>query len=189
MLANGFKPVLRATADLWTFPFIETFFFCFLVTKINKNPKVASLFYKSTVLSGTAIFVVTCVSILDLGGGLTKDIVYPTYYLASTINIGNVFERVEAIMGIIWFITIFFRLTLLMYVSASGFAEAFAMQDYRTLVIPLTLIALPLSIIIWPDVVYYTDFREYWRPYAFVLGILLPLIFWFTGLVKAKLET
>lgn len=50
-----------------------------------------------------------------MGAEITARQVYPSYIFAKKINIAHFLERIEAIMAGIWFLTIFFKLTLCFY--------------------------------------------------------------------------
>jgi spore germination protein KB len=43
--------------------------------------------------------------------------------LARKINIGNFFQRVEAVLAFIWFFKVYLKLTICFYVTAAGLAQ------------------------------------------------------------------
>jgi spore germination protein KB len=178
VLEHGVKPVLHGTIPLWAFPYMETFLLLFLVHHLQPDAREKPPFYLyvATAVSGVVFFLMTLVSLLVLGSKLTSVVAYPSFFVASIISVGHLFERLESLMAIIWLITIYFRLSLLLHISAAALSQTLAISRGRVLVAPLALLALPFSLVVWPSTTYLTEFTFIWPYCAFVLGIVLPLI-------------
>jgi spore germination protein KB len=175
MLMDGVKPIIRGMMPFWSFPYMETFIVLHLVTHIRSEQPIRRLFIRGSLYSGFAMFLVTLLSVTVLNGHLTEHITYPSYFMARHISIGDFIERLEALIAAIWYITAFFRMALLMHVCSSGLAHITGLTA-RHVFVPLAIIALPMSLLAWPNVTYLKEYIPAWSVYAVLPGLLYPLL-------------
>ncbi|MGM0880745.1 MAG: GerAB/ArcD/ProY family transporter [Bacillota bacterium] len=116
-----------------------------------------------------------------LSDGVVSNLMYPSYFTVRTISIGDFYERFEVLVAVLWYITIFYRLSLFLHVSVHGLAVVLGLQDPRPLLIPLSLIALVMANNIWPNTAGYT---AAWPYYSMFFGIVLPILIWMVGIFK-----
>jgi spore germination protein KB len=184
MLEDGPKPIFHASIHLLAFPYLESVLFLFFVTHIEHAEKWRKIIVRSAILSGSACFIVTMTSLLALSAGVISNLTYPSYFVVRTISIGDIFERFEVVISFIWYISIFFRLSLLLYVSAQGFAGVFRLKYPRALLIPLCLIALMMAKVVWTNMAYLIALLQVWPYYCIVFGLLFPMALWFIGKIR-----
>jgi spore germination protein KB len=173
VLENGLNPVIRASIPYLSYPYLEPVIFHMLVPYVIRSEKVGRAMFTSVALSGYLLFFATFLTILVFGGQLTSLFMYPSYELAKKINIGNFFQWIEIIMLLIWFITIYFRLTLLFYISVVGFAKVIKAADYRFLTFPLGIITIVMSFVVYRNVAHLIEFIPVWASFAYINGLLL----------------
>lgn len=76
-----------------------------------------------------------------------------------------------------WFITIYFKMTLYFYASVLGIAQIFNLKHYRPLILPLGMVLAVLSFTMYEDVVKQQDFDvKVTIPHSLIIGLFLPLI-------------
>nr|WP_301287918.1 endospore germination permease [Paenibacillus sp. MSJ-34] len=144
---------------------------------LNRPKAAQKAFYTGYVLGCLMMILIVVLCILALGPDLTERSLYPSYILARKISVGKFFQRIEAIMAFMWFISLYFRLTIFLYAIAIGIAQIFNLRDYRPLVIPLGLLTIALSTIIYPNTIYATEWDTYtYIPYTFSIGFVYPLL-------------
>lgn len=129
--------------------------------------------------------VITILTILVLGTQ-TVSFAYPSYALAKLIRLGDFLVRIEIIMAVIWFITIFVRLALLFYISIVGIAQVLNLKDYRSLTFPIALLLVPLSLLAFPNAAYFQEFTPIWTIHALVMGFIFPLLLWLIDILKGR---
>ncbi|KON68627.1 spore gernimation protein [Peribacillus butanolivorans] len=174
---GGLKPVIRGSIPFIVFPFIESVAVLMILPFVSQKDRIRKSLFVGQLLAGSVLIIITMLAILVLGVDLTAKEIYPSYKLAQKINIANFLTRLEAILAIIWFITIFFRFSLFFYVTVLGLAQTLKLQDYRPLVFPFGMILLVFTLIMAPNTVYYSNFiLEIWPFYAMTFGFLLPLL-------------
>ncbi|MNP30985.1 Spore germination protein [compost metagenome] len=129
--------------------------------------------------------IMTLLSILVLGEN-TETIPYPSYTLAQKISIGNFLERIEVIIAVIWFITIFIRISLLFYVSIVGIAQTLNFKEYRFMIYPMAILLVIYSQIVFPNTAYFQAFTSIWTIHSLIMGFAFPLVLWLIGSFKKR---
>lgn len=184
---NGIKPILKGVYPTLSLPYLELSVFLMIFPYVNKTEKIKRSFYIGTVIAGMILITISIVSISIMGAETTARQIYPSYILAKKISIAHFFERVEAIMAGIWFITIFFKLTLCFYAFTLGLAQTLQLKDYRILTYPLGIITFTLSIIGDPNITYFQRFmNQAWTPYSLTYGFFLPILLLTVALIRKK---
>ncbi|MCD9025018.1 spore germination protein [Cohnella silvisoli] len=85
-------------------------------------------------------------------------------------------RRIEVVLTTIWFITIFFRLCSLFYISTIGIAQTLKLREYKFLINPLSIILIIIALISFPNVVFYQQAVLLWPIYASNFEVFLPLL-------------
>ncbi|WJH32440.1 spore germination protein [Paenibacillus sp. CC-CFT747] len=184
LLENGLKTVFRASIPLVAFPYLESILFLFFVPYLDRAERWNSAVFKSCMISGILFLICTMVVVGVLSAEVTENLPFPSYYAVRTVSIGNFYERFEVLVAIIWFVTIFFRLSLLLFVSANGLAEVFSLKDTKPLLLPLAFAGIYMANAAWPNLTFLLEFFNIWPSYAMIFGSVFPLLFWVTGRVR-----
>ncbi|KRE72921.1 GerAB/ArcD/ProY family transporter [Paenibacillus sp. Soil750] len=184
VLEHGWKPILLAAFSMLIFPYAETVLFLFLMPSIRQAHKWKTAVIKSSLVSGCMFLLMTILTICVLSDGVVSNVMYPSYFAVRTISIGDFYERFEVLVAVLWYITIFYRLSLFLHVSVHGMAIVLGMQDPRPLLIPLSLIALVMANIIRDNTAEYTASLQVWPFYSMFFGIFFPILIWVVGIFK-----
>ncbi|MDK2918911.1 MAG: spore germination protein [Candidatus Petromonas sp.] len=144
---------------------------------INKPQKAKKTFLRGTLIGGLMIFIMTLFSILVLGHDFTARNVFPSYILVKKISLADFLERMEAAIATLWIITIFYKIVIYFYGAILGLAQTLNLQDYRPLTLPMAMILIVISLIIYPNVVYANTWNSTtWIPFVLTFGLFLPLL-------------
>ncbi|MGE7764006.1 GerAB/ArcD/ProY family transporter [Peribacillus sp. NPDC096540] len=187
---TGIKPMIRAVF-LFTSIFSLPLIVLLMIFPVSVNqPKVAEKnFLIGILIGGICLLIIIALTILTLGADNSARITYPSYVLARKINIGDFLQRIEAIVAIMWIITIYFKMAFYFYASVIGLAQTLNMKDYRPLTLPLGMILIPLSLLIHPNVVHQTTFdKEIWPLYASTYGLVLPILLLAVQVFRKKIH-
>lgn len=171
-------PLFRSAVHFTSIPYMELVVFLMLYpyvqTKTSSRNKV---FVLAGWVGGVVLIIITLLCLLVLGADVTVNASYPSFSLARRISLGHIVERVEAILGVVWFITLFVKLSICYHVSILGFTKVLRLQEYRILLLPFVLVIVVLSKVIYPSTTYGVNFiMQTWPPYSLTCGVLLPLI-------------
>jgi spore germination protein KB len=176
-LEEGLKPVLHGVLLFAAFPFMEYVNFLFITPYVNRPERIGKAFFAGTCMGGTVIVLLTALSVMVLGPDHTARDIYPSYVLAQKINIGDFLQRIEAIIAGLWFISIFFKLSISFYATTFTLAQIFNLKEYRMLVFPLGMLVVVFSLVSSPNIIYnFTTVLEVWVFFAGTFGLLLPLL-------------
>jgi len=187
VLEKGMKPVLQGIIPFFSFPFLEPVIFLMIFPYVNRKERVGKALFKAVLIGGIMLTVITLLAILVLGPDFTTRTMFPSYTLAKKINIGRFLTRVEVIVAVIWFITIYFRLSILLYITALGVAQSLNLKDYRLFTFPLGMILIVLSLLTVPNSSYLMEFnRMIWPVYVPTFGLVLPLLLLSTAILRNK---
>ncbi|MCH5584442.1 endospore germination permease [Shimazuella sp. AN120528] len=187
ILAKGIKSVLRSSFPYIGFPFLELILFLMVFPNVENPKKAGKAFLVGTLIGGTVLFTITLISILVLGAESSASNIYASFELAKKIEIGEFIQRVEVIIALIWFITIYFKITFCFYIMVLCLSQTLNLSDYRPLTLPMAMILLPLSIIIVPNLSYLISFdTNVWPLYALTFGFIFPLLLLGVALIKKK---
>lgn len=183
MIEKGITPILSGAfilSSYLTFPAI----LLFMVYPANMDSisEAKKSFLKGYLWAGFLTFISTIVSLLVLGSTVNSSSQFPIYLLAKEINIGKIFTRLEFIIAGIWIVTLFTRGIMYFYASVIGISQLLGLKDHKKIVLPLGLITLVMSDVVFPDTIYEANWDTFvWPPYiitfAFILPILLILVF------------
>ncbi|SDD39270.1 spore germination protein KB [Paenibacillus sp. UNCCL117] len=177
VLEAGFKPLIRGGLSILGIPYLELVVFLMVLPYVNKKEKAGKAFIAGAMFGGAILVALTALCVLVLGWDFTSRHAFPSYTLAKKIHIGEFLQRIEVLMAVIWFLTIFFKLVICFYASALGLAQILKIQSARILLLPLGMSMTVLSLVAYPNIVYFRAFAsEVWFSYALTFGLLLPLL-------------
>lgn len=184
---DGIKPILRGSITFTAYPFIEMFMILMFLPFVKKKNEIRKSLLIGGGLAGIILISLTLMSVLVLGWEMTSTQSYSGYKLATKISAGDIIERVEAVLAGIWFITIFFKMVLYFYASCLGTSQLFNFKDFKFLVIPMSLFAVTIALIMTENSMYLGNiFVQQWPFYDFVHGIIFLIIIWIAGTIKMK---
>ncbi|NMD68728.1 endospore germination permease [Bacillus sp. DNRA2] len=185
MLENGIKPIINGTLPYMGTPCMELVVFLMIYPYVTEEKKAKKAFYIGYLIGGIVLIIISLVTVLVMGPGLTAAVIYPTFLLATKINVGDFLQRIEAVMAILWFITIFFKLIICFYATTACFAHSIKLKKSRILYFPFGMMMIVLSLIAYPNSSYFVSvIGSIWMPYASVYGLLLPILLLVVGKLR-----
>lgn len=187
----GVKPIMKAALSLiGTASLTLIVFLMIFPAQVNNPEKARKEFIAAAFLGSLCIILVTLLTILILGADTTARQLYPSYVLAKKINVGNFVERIESIMAGLWFFTIYFKLTLYFYATVGGLAQLLKLQDHRPLCLPMGMLVVVYSLVVYPNVAYMLEWDStVFIPYVISIGLILPLFMLASALIRKKLSS
>ncbi|AOK92691.1 GerAB/ArcD/ProY family transporter [Paenibacillus polymyxa] len=184
----GLNPIVLASFNLFAFPYLEAILYLFFAQYIPDPKKWRKTVITCALISGGMYFFMVLQIIAVMSEGVVSNLTFPTFFINRTISNGEFLQRFEIFVAVFWFVTIFFRLALLLYVSAQGIADAFRLRSANSLLVPLILIALAMVHSIWPNMQFLIKFFSVWPFYAMIFGIVFPIVLWLVGKVSLNLR-
>ncbi|WP_167357221.1 GerAB/ArcD/ProY family transporter [Paenibacillus pectinilyticus] len=170
------KAIVHGSLSVLSIPYLEMVVFLMVFPAIQSKLKASKGFLQAGFMGGTIILLITILCIVVLGWDFTSRHTFPSYTLAKKIHIGTFVQRIEVLVAIIWFVTIYFKLVICFHSSLVGLSQILRLRTYRPFIVPSALVMFALAFIIYPNIVYFRDFTSHiWPPFALTIGLFLPV--------------
>ncbi|MDD9270588.1 GerAB/ArcD/ProY family transporter [Paenibacillus sp. GCM10023248] len=176
VLEFGYKPIVRASLPFIAVPFLQLSVFLVIMPAVTQAKEAGRALVLGTLSGALFLVLFTTFCLLVMGVGLTASKAYPSYALAMQIHIGEIFQRVESMMAILWLLCIFFKLSLCFYASIRFYANTFKITEAKPLLLPLGLILVVLAIIIYPSVAFTIAIVQTAFAHFLPIGFVIPLV-------------
>jgi len=189
ILEKGMTPVLKGSLQLLSFTVLPGIILNMVYPVNVKVIKAAKKsMFKGYLVGMTITFVSVMMCNLVLGSTMTSISRFPVFLLSKEIDIGIIFTRLEALIVIVWLLTIFNNTVFFFYGGALGLAQLLKLKQHQKIVLPLGLIIFVLSDTAYKDVIYELTWdTEVWPPYIISLSIVLPVLLLLVTFVKKLL--
>ncbi len=158
-----------------TLPFGETVVFIMIFAFLNKHTEAKKI-NLAIILAAIAVSMVTARNTAVLGN-LTYIVTYPSFMALRQINIGEILNRMELTVTIMFLSMAFVKISLLYYTTALGIAQLFHLRSYLPLVLPLGAIIIALGMINFDNTIQDIYFSANFYPiYCLPFQIGFPLL-------------
>ena len=185
VLYEGIKPVLKGAFSIFTFPLVQTVVFTMVFSNFKKKKSPYKVYIIGLLLGVTYLAILSITNILVLGVDTATSMYYPSYSTVSRINIGNLLQRLEVIIAIVFVLGGFIKISLLLLCCCKGITKIFGFKDYRFIIIPISLLVINLSFFQYDSIMYYFEFnRDIWPYYHFPFQVIFPIIVWIAAEIK-----
>jgi len=148
-LENGWKPILATTfPETINFPFGEAIVFTMIFPYLNQPGLLKKVGLFAFFLSGIGLAWTASLNIAVLS---IEEVERSTFPLLSTIGKVNLLEfiqRLDAIVVLSFLLTVFFKVSVLLYAVVIGIVDLFNLKNYRHILLPIGVILIYWSITI-----------------------------------------
>jgi spore germination protein KB len=185
VLESGIKPIAWSGLSFAGTAYLPIISLFAVFPNVRNSAQARKGFFVAAIIGGLCVVLITLLCILILGPNITSRSMFPSYALAKKINIGNFFQRIEAFMAGLWFITTYIKTTFYFYGWVTSFAELLKLKDHRFLAVPFGMILVVFSLVVYPNVAYMQNWDStVFLPYILTIGLLLPLILLAAGFLQ-----
>lgn len=169
--------------------FLELVVLLALFHQVDKPKQVRKGLLTGVLIAGSLLTIITLICIFVLGAEITTRHTYPTYVVGKKISIANFLERIEVIVAIAWFFTIFFKITISFYIVNKGLSQVFNLKNANTLTLPLAYILFVSAMVHYPNNIVNTRVdNSTWILFSLTTGLLLPAAVLLTGIIKNRIS-
>ncbi|WP_432405550.1 GerAB/ArcD/ProY family transporter [Wukongibacter sp. M2B1] len=185
VLNDGIEPVLKGAISAFTFPFAETIPIIVAFPIFRRKESSYGILTKGLLIGGVILLLTSLSNILVLGVDTTNNVFFGTYSMATRIDIGDIIQRIEAVVATVFVIGGCIKLSIVLLAMCKGIAKIISFDDYRLIVTPSGLIMLNLSYFIHANIMEFYEFSaETWKPYVFPFEVILPIVIWIAAEIK-----
>lgn len=170
------KAIMHGSLSILSIPYLEMVVFLVIYPAVHSKLKTSKAFIQAGLMGGLIILIITTLCITVLGWDFTSRHTFPSYTLAKKIRLGGFIQRIEVLVAVIWFVTIYFKLIVCFYSSIVGLSHILNLRTHRPFIVPSALMMFALAFLIYPNIIYFRDFASnIWPPFALTIGLFLPM--------------
>ena len=190
-LENGWKPILTtAFPIISSYPFGQMLTFMMLLPYLNRPGAVKKVWLFTLISSGLILCWTASLNITVLGVEQVERSVFPTSSTLRTVNLFEFLQRLDAIIVLTLLITVFFKVSILLYCTVIGIAELFKLNNYRHILVLFGVILIFFSMIIGSS---YTEVREEGGDILYYylnipLLMIIPLLMLLVSLIRNRFK-
>ena len=176
---DGIKPLLHGTYFVFGFPFGEVVLFTMILPFVHFRPsdRIGRKLALAVLLNMASLIMVTLATILTFGP-LAGERKYSMFEVSRTIEMTELFQRIEALMGYSMIVASFMKASIVLFISNATLNGLLGLPvDNRQLIFPLTLLCAVISITVgmrgeanWNFIV--SGIHPLWG----ILGSVLPFL-------------
>ncbi len=163
--------------ETFTFPFGETVAFLCVFDTLKKNASPYRVFYVGAIVLGGGILLIATVrNICALGFPLLGTLSFPTHTTARVISIGDFFSRFEILISANFILSGFVKGCVCLLASVKGLACLFAIKDDKKLVLPVALLMMAFTGIIYSSFGEMVEWKDVYKYYALPFEVAIPVL-------------
>ncbi|WP_053075147.1 GerAB/ArcD/ProY family transporter [Ornithinibacillus californiensis] len=182
---NGFIPVLKG-AFIHQSWFSEFFILAFIFPFLNNTKKGLKSGFRAILV---VMFILCYVNffVLTTIGVVAGDLYYPVYAIVKSISLAEFFENFEILITASWVLGNFVKIAMFLYAASLALAELFRINDYRVMVLPLSLFIFFFSYWDISNVVELVNYMGQIQPFYLIsVQTVIPLFLLLIALLKKK---
>lgn len=175
VLLNGYLIGSIAVGEMLFIPAIFSY---------SANKKYNYRGFMGGILLGMMFLTLTFIrNLLILGAEMIKAATFTSYMATRIIHFGSFFERIESIISFVLLLLGMTKIALCLAAAAKGTASLLDVEDYRRLIIPLSLLVVAICSIIFKNMYEMFEFAGIYAFVALPFQLLIPLTIW----IKAEM--
>ena len=187
ILSNGLTPILKGSFSAFSYPFAETVVFTMIFSNISKVKNYKRTFIVGLLVGGGVLCLATLRNYLLLGTESASRVYFPSTMTISLIQLGEVLERLEMLVLILFLICIFVKISICGFAVCNGISKLFGFNDYKFIATPVILLMLNFSFIVYKSNLEMTFFAfNIWPYYSFAFEVIIPLVVFILAEIKIR---
>ena len=177
VLDQGIAPIATGTLSVIAFPIGQAFVFLLAFPAFKKSVSVKKIFLYGLLIGGAVLFITSVTDVLVLGTNIAENMYYPSYTTMSTIHYGDFLHRFEVIATIVFIITTFLKLSILLLGTCKGAARLIGLNEHRPIIVPIAFLIINYALIAYDSMVYFHEWALNVSPYYLtVLQVIIPVL-------------
>lgn len=183
---EGIGPVVDGSTSAFAFPFAETVVFLLALGPLRPGTNVYRVWIAALLLGGAVLMLAMLRNLLLLGPVNYTNLYYVSYDAAKIIKLSDFFSRFEIIIGMNFVLCGLAKTSVCMLAASKGVAKLFNLQDYKKIAVPVGLLMIIFSIMVYANMKEMFDWFGVYKYYALPFQVILPLTVWITAEIKVR---
>lgn len=184
MFQINLKEFIQGTHIIFAIPFSEVILFLMIAPYTDEPIKIRKSLFTGMIISGLYVCYISLRNIATLGP-ITYNSAFPSYKEVSLIEVGNVLTRIDVMVAVFFFLTLFTKVCFFYYTSVLAIAHVLNLREYKFLVLPCGIIAICFTFTMFNSLIDEIDIGSNIYPfYSFIIEAIIPIL----TLIIAKLR-
>lgn len=170
------KVFIQGTNLMISIPFGEIVVFLMFFPYVNDIKQVKKSAFMGLIIGGIFFLTVILRNIAVLGN-IGSIHFFPSYQVARLVNVGEFITRIEILIALVLIFNEFVKICIMYYATVLSIAQFFKLRSYKSLVIPVGIISIVLSIIMFASPAEHANFvANIYVIYVIPVVIIFPII-------------
>lgn len=186
ILYEGWNPVINNAISIFAYPFGEVVVFLTFFNTLRDPKKSFRILYFPLVIGGLLILLSTIRSILILGFPLVDNTFFPIYYANTIVTVGSFIENIAVLSSIVLLLAGFAKFCVCLFAVCIGLKHILNTPKYSTYSLPVGLVALIISQVIFSNTMEMMENVNYYHYQALPFQVIFPLVILFFSWRKSR---
>ncbi len=121
------------------------------------------------------------------GDQVTAHLTFPFYTLSQYISLANFIERLETLVVVIWVTGVAIKLAIFFHCAVIAGADAFGLKNYRTLLLPVALMMIIISRVLFGTYLKTAEwYFKGWPIESLILELAIPALILLIAVIRKK---
>ncbi len=183
---HSVSEISQGAYQVFSFPLAETILFFSVADMVTPRDNVMKINLEGVLFSALVLLIIIARNMMVLGPNVVSVEYFPSYSAARLINLGDFLSRIEGSISVNFMLAGVTKLAVCLIAASRGIAYIFDVDNWRRLVVPMALMALMLSTILYRNTMEMFAFIKYSAYYTIPFQILLPVILWAFSEIGAR---
>ncbi|MEA4893691.1 MAG: endospore germination permease [Oscillospiraceae bacterium] len=177
-MEHDFRKIANGAFRLYAFPFAETVLFLCLADSLKKTSSSYRLYLRALLFGTIVLLLVILRNLFMLGSEMVGSSYFSSYVAVRIIDIADFFARIESSISMNFILAGIIKMTVCLMAAAKGIAALFGLKSHRRILLPVSLMVIALSSILYTNVMDMFDFLRFYAYYAIPFQVIIPLTVW-----------
>lgn len=173
---SGLSNIMTGAFTAFSYPFAESIFVLPLFSSVKKSENSKKIFIIGTIIGTILLLVAYLRNMCILGPTSYKMHIFPSYTAISVISLGEFFTRIEVLVGLLFLLCGYVKLSVCLFDAAIGMVKIFNLENYKSMAYPVGLLTLTLAMTINKNAVEFFSWEKIYKFVSFPYQVLLPLV-------------
>lgn len=186
VLSTDTGKLIESGYSTFAFPLAETVLFLTTAAAVRKEDSPYRIYLWSLVIATLILLAVLVRNLLILGPAMTGISYFPSFVAARIINIGDFFARIEGSIATNFMFSGIIKISVCLFAAATGVAKLAGLSDHKRLVLPLGILMMALSEIVYVNLMEMFAWLNIYKYYAIPFELIIPVYLWIMAEIKAR---
>ncbi len=181
MLQQPVKTYVQGTNIALSIPFGELVVFLMILPYVREKQKPIGRYFLGGFLLGSVLFLLVVFRDTAVLGNTLSLFALPAFETLRLITVFGTLSRLEILFAVVLVILLFFKVSLLHYVTSLSVAQVFGMKSYKPLALSIGVLTIGYSFTLYPSNIQHASSGSetstiLWQVFEFILPLLALVI-------------